>query len=147
MTTTGTSLLDNLRYIIRQFNKWILNPVTLAFAGRRWSPHAVVRHVGRRTGRTYATPVVAASAEDSFVIPLAYGETVDWLRNVLLAGGCTIEWKGRAYKVTDPRVIGSSTALPSFSIWHRVAFRLFGIHKFLSVRRPSLLSEESAISR
>ena len=68
MTTMRTSFLDNLRYPVRQFNKWILNPAMLAFAGRRLSPYAAVRHVGRRTGREYATPVVAAATEEQLAL-------------------------------------------------------------------------------
>jgi hypothetical protein len=32
---------------------------------------------------------------DGFVIALTYGPDRDWVRNVLAAGGCTIEWRGR----------------------------------------------------
>jgi deazaflavin-dependent oxidoreductase (nitroreductase family) len=141
MTTTDRSVLDNLRYPIRQFNKRILNPAMLAFAGHRLSPYAAVRHVGRRTGREYATPIVVGPAEDGFVIPLPYGENIDWLRNVLAAGGCTIEWQGRPYEVTEPQVVDSSTALATLPVRHKLALSLFGIYKFLSLKTLPTASE------
>jgi hypothetical protein len=42
---------------------------------------------------SYATPVVAVPAEGGFVIPLPYGEGVDWPKNVLAAGRATIAWQ------------------------------------------------------
>lgn len=119
---------------VRRFNRRILNPATLRFSGRRFSPYATVRHVGRRTGRPYATPVVAKRVEDGFIIPLPYGEDADWARNVRAQGGCTIESDGQAYEVTEPQVIDSSAGLPAFPIVQRLLFRLFGIKAFLSVR-------------
>jgi deazaflavin-dependent oxidoreductase (nitroreductase family) len=123
-----------IRRLVSRFNKWILNPATLTLAGRRHSPYAVVHHAGRRTGRKYATPVVVEHGDEGFLIPLPYGEGADWARNVCVQGGCTIEWNGRAYDVTDPEVIDSSRALSAFSVAQRLFFRLFRIRKFLSVK-------------
>ncbi len=50
-----------------RFNKQILNPTTLKIAGRRSSIYATIKHVGRRSGREYTTPVVAKPFGDGFV--------------------------------------------------------------------------------
>ncbi len=121
---------------VRRFNRRILNPVTLRFSGRRFSPYATVRHLGRRTGRAYATPLLAKRVEDGFIIPLTYGEDADWARNVRARGGCTIESDGQIYEVTEPRVIDASVALPVFPVVHRLLLRLFRMKTFLSVRYP-----------
>ena len=97
---------------VRQFNKRTLNPAVLNFAGRPWSPYAVVHHRGRRSGRTYSTPVGARPMPDGFILPLPYGSDVDWCRNVLAAGRCTISWNGNDYPVDEPEVIGAATVLP-----------------------------------
>ncbi len=97
---------------MRQFNKRTLNPAVLNFAGRPSSPYAVVHHVGRRSGRTYATPVSARPTPEGFVIPLPYGSDVDWCRNVQAAGHCTISWNGNDYPVGKPEVIDAATVLP-----------------------------------
>ena len=80
---------------VRAFNKRLLNPAMMKLAGRRHWYAAVIRHKGRRSGREYATPVVAVPvAADAFIIPLPYGEGVDWLKNVLAAKRATLESKG-----------------------------------------------------
>jgi deazaflavin-dependent oxidoreductase (nitroreductase family) len=81
-----------------------LNPVVLRFAGRV-PPLAVVHHVGRRSGRTYRTPVQAFPTERGIVIALAYGRDVDWLRNVVAADGATISRRGRQLSGSGPRLL------------------------------------------
>ncbi|HUH69305.1 MAG TPA: nitroreductase, partial [Mycobacterium sp.] len=55
----------------------------LRLAGRKHWYASAIRHAGRRSGKQYATPVVADRVADGFVIPLPYGTRVDWLQNVL----------------------------------------------------------------
>ncbi len=69
----------------------------LKVAGRKQSPYAIIHHVGRRSGHAYATPVVAELSSDRFVIALPYGTGVDWYRNMLAAGRCTLTWQGQDY--------------------------------------------------
>ncbi len=49
---------------IRTFNKHILNPVLGRVARSAYGPFAIIRHVGRRSGKTYATPVIVFRAAD-----------------------------------------------------------------------------------
>jgi hypothetical protein len=70
----------------------VANPLVLRLAGRRYAPIAVVRHAGRRSGRRYATPVVAFPTHGGFVISLPYGSGVSWCRNVL--AGARRPWGG-----------------------------------------------------
>jgi deazaflavin-dependent oxidoreductase (nitroreductase family) len=125
------ALLDR----VRVFNRRILNPVMARLAGRRYWYASLIRHQGRRSGREYVTPVVATPAEDSFVIPLPYGEGVDWLKNVLAAGGATIEAKGKTCAVVEPEVMGAADAFPLLDERRRRTWRLFGIERFLMVKR------------
>lgn len=121
-----------VRDSIRQFNKWFYNPLMLIFAGRR--VYAVVKHVGRRTGKHYATPVFAEETPDGFIIPLPYGET-DWLRNVRAAGQCTLRWHSVNYSVGHPEILDVEQAVPAFPFLLRAALRLVGIKHYLSLRR------------
>jgi hypothetical protein len=56
----------------------VLNPLTLKLAGR---PHfhmaAQLTHTGRRSGRTYVTPVGPRRAGDMVLIPLTFGNQSD----------------------------------------------------------------------
>src|SRR5215472_15981066 len=80
-------------------------PLAMRSADRAGSPTAVVRHVGRASGRSYQTPVVVARHDDTFLIALPYGERTDWLKNVLAAGSAAIVADGHSYEVDQPAVI------------------------------------------
>ena len=51
-------------------NKYIFNPITLTLTERGKGPLSVVYHVGRHSGRTYRTPVLASFVDDTIIIPL-----------------------------------------------------------------------------
>lgn len=39
------------------------------------------------------------------MIALTYGRDRDWVKNVLAAGGCEIETRGRIVSLRDPRIL------------------------------------------
>jgi deazaflavin-dependent oxidoreductase (nitroreductase family) len=90
--------------LIKRFNKHMLNPLMLRFAGRS-GLSAIVHHVGRRSGTPYATPVIAHHSHHDVVIPLPYGTDVDWLGNLLAAGRAVVELEGRSLEVDEPAVV------------------------------------------
>jgi deazaflavin-dependent oxidoreductase (nitroreductase family) len=135
---------------VRVFNKRLLNPVMLRFAGQRHWYAAVLEHTGRHTGRAYKTPVVAEPTDNGFVIPLPYGERVDWLRNVLAVGHATITAKDTRYTVDQPQVVDRAVAEPLLPPRLRRSFRLYGIDRFLLVRThatPESVSAELAVEQ
>jgi deazaflavin-dependent oxidoreductase (nitroreductase family) len=91
--------------------RWIMagtvNPMTLRLARSGHGPFALVRHVGRKSGRTYETPVVVAPTVDGFVATLTFGPTASWYRNIQAAGHCVIVHHGVEYPST-----GSTYSLP-----------------------------------
>lgn len=133
-TGKGTRGRSRGKDAVRCFNKHVLNPAMLRLAGRRHWYAAALRHLGRRSGRAYVTPVVASRTSDGFIVPLPYGTQVDWLRNVLAAGHATIETKGDSYEVVEPEVVGTATAFPRLPSARRYAWRLFGIKRYLRVK-------------
>lgn len=119
---------------VRQLNKYAVNRAMLLLAGRRGWYASVAHHVGRRTRRSYATPIVAEPAANGFIIPLFYGTDVDWLRNVLAAGQFTLERNGVTYVVGEPVLLSRSQAMDLLAPSRRFAFRLYGVKQFLRVR-------------
>lgn len=144
MMQTQVSLRQQLMERVRYFNKRYLNPFTLSFAGRPHSPYAIVQHVGRTSGRIYATPVLAMADGDDFVIPLPYGTHVDWCRNVLAAGACTIGFQGQAFRVGEPELVSPSEGLPAFPGWTQSMLVRAGTEQFLRLKRLSAAPEDDA---
>src|SRR5258707_12280042 len=96
--------------------KHTLNPVTRRLAGTSFGPFASVQHVGRRSGKPYATPIIVSPAADGFVIELTYGPEVDWHQNVLAAGGCTLGWHGRRYPIGRLEPLDSAAGPAAFPV-------------------------------
>jgi deazaflavin-dependent oxidoreductase (nitroreductase family) len=122
--------------VMRTLNKHIANPRVLKLAGRRHFFVTIIRHTGRRSGREYATPVVAMPTSDGFIIDLPYGEGVDWLKNVLAASRAKIEAKGETWEVVEPEVVDWEVVQP-FLPWVAwlVLYKLGGIKRYVTVRR------------
>jgi deazaflavin-dependent oxidoreductase (nitroreductase family) len=92
-----------LPLVVGKLNKAGLNHLTRPLM-RHLPGFAVVHHRGRRSGREYQTPVNLFRVGDRLVIALTYGRHTDWVRNVVAAGGCTIQTRGRLVRCTRPRV-------------------------------------------
>jgi deazaflavin-dependent oxidoreductase (nitroreductase family) len=94
---------------MRRVNRVLTNPVLGMFA---WvvPPLAVVHHFGRKSRRSYRTPVVAFRSAAGFVIPMTYGRDVDWARNIVRAHGCELERLGRRVTLRNPRIVNLETA-------------------------------------
>jgi deazaflavin-dependent oxidoreductase (nitroreductase family) len=118
---------------IRRFNKRALNPLMLRVAGRSHWYAGCLEHVGRRSGRTYRTPVVALPVVDGFVVPLPYGTHVDWLRNLLAVGTGGLKVKGVLYAVRQPRVLVTDKVIGELPPLWRMVSRLYGFEHFLRV--------------
>ena len=85
---------------LARFNKKATNRVAGLLAG--WAPGmGIIHHVGRKSGRRYQTPVNVFRRDDGYLFALTYGET-EWLANVLAAGGCELETRGRRVELVDP---------------------------------------------
>jgi deazaflavin-dependent oxidoreductase (nitroreductase family) len=119
---------------LRRFTR-VMRPLAMRSAGKEGSGTSVVRHVGRRSGRTYETPVVATRHDDSFLIALPYGERTDWLQNVFDKGSATIVSNGHAYEVDQPEVIPMAEATTYFRPKEQRMHRQFHVDSALQVRQ------------
>lgn len=117
--------------LLKPYNKLIL-PI----AGRRHSPYARLEHVGRRSGRTYTTPVGTFPYGDGLVIGLSYGADVDWCRNVMAAGHAVVKWRGQTFALERPEIIPMSPAvLQAIPSYFRLPAR--ELRQFVWLHRPS----------
>jgi deazaflavin-dependent oxidoreductase (nitroreductase family) len=117
---------------VARWNKAGLNRVVRHVAP--WLPGlALVVHRGRRSGRTYQTPVNVFRTEDGFIVALTYGPDTDWVKNVQAAGGCELRTRGRVLRVGSPRVYRDETRRGIRPV-ERQVLRLIGVADFLSVK-------------
>ena len=93
---------------IRPFTNRIINPITRRFAGRV-PGFAILIYVGRRSGKRYRTPINVFHRDGRFIFALTYGREVQWLKNVLAAGTCEIEERGRISRLVEPELIVDPT--------------------------------------
>jgi deazaflavin-dependent oxidoreductase (nitroreductase family) len=128
-------------YLVRRFNKFILNPPALWLVAHRRMYYAVLQHVGRRSGRVYSTPLVAKRVHERVIIPMTYGAGTDWCRNVLVAGRCTLTSGGQTYNLTAPEILPARSAQPLVPPLLAWACRLAGIKSYLACRIAEPTSE------
>ena len=124
-----------VRAVLRPLVK-VLNPLIVKLAGRRhFGMAAQITHVGRRSGKRYVTPATAHVRDDVILIPLTFGSTSDWSRNVRAAAGCTIRIGGRDYRATSPELLNRAEAAGQvrsmFGPGQRAGMRLLGIRQYL----------------
>ena len=110
--------------------KHTVNRVSVPLARSGHGPFVLVRHVGRRSGRTYATPLVVARVPDGFVIELTYGPDVDWYRNITAAGGCVVVHRGVEYQVDRIESCSTADGLAAFGVPRSLVLRLLRRREF-----------------
>lgn len=111
---------------LARFNVYITNPIQRMWAGRAPGT-GILEHVGRRSGRTYRTPLTVFSTDDGVAILLTYGPDRDWLKNLTAAGHATMHRHGRAVEVRDPQVTTKAEAAaqitgPARAVFGRLPF-------------------------
>lgn len=116
----------------------LINPLVLRFSGTRILPlYGVLTHRGRRSGKTFRTPVVVRPTRDGFIVPMPWGEGTDWYRNLLAAGECVIRWKGRDYPLVRPeRVENAAEAKDGFNALIRAIMPRLGITRAVRLHHP-----------
>jgi len=124
------TLQQKLRKAFLASLKYTLNPLTRRLARTRFGPFSVVQHIGRRSGRRYETPIITSPIEGGFVIELTYGPDVDWHKNVLAAGSCTLVRHGKEYDIDKIELLDAETGLAAFPLPARMLLRLLGKKDF-----------------
>ena len=124
---------------VARFNAQVTNRVSRPFAGRL-PGFAVVTHVGRRSGRTYQTPVNMFRDGERYVFALTYGADSQWVKNVMAAGGCEVRTNGTTVRLCEPRIFtdpGHRLVPGPVSI----ALRILDVNDFLSMRPAPVQSK------
>lgn len=117
-----------LDLIQRRLNPWTLE---LARAGR--GPFSLVRHVGRKSGKTFETPVILGETPGGLVAELTYGTGVNWYRNIV-AGGGEVLHRRRWYRIDAVEPLAVDRGRRAFGRAPRVVLTLLRRHEFRLLR-------------
>lgn len=118
---------------VARFNRRVTNHI-LGPLARHLPFFGVVEHVGRKSRRTYHTPVNVFPRRGGYVIALTYGPESDWVRNVLANGSATLETRGRKVRLNHPRLIHDERRL-AVPLPLRLVGRLGNVSDFLDLSR------------
>jgi deazaflavin-dependent oxidoreductase (nitroreductase family) len=122
-----------LPHWLTRVNLSVTNRLTRPFAGRLpW--FGILEHVGRRSGTVRQTPINIFPSRDRYVIALTYGPEVEWLKNILAAGGCRVRIQGRWLQLTAPRRFRDPRRRRVPPIV-RLPLRVLGVEEFVELRR------------
>ena len=126
---TDQALKHGLFWLLRH----TLNPVVLR-AARSGRAFSLVRHIGRRTGRTYETPLIVAAVDGGFVAELTYGTDVAWYRNVVAAGHGVLVFKGVEYAIAGIEPYPAEPGRRAFGFPAELILRLLRRQEFRFLR-------------
>lgn len=125
--TYGHQLSKRFRTLL----KHTLNPLTLRLTMAGIGPFTIVRHVGRRSGKQYATPLLLAPIAGGFVAELTYGPKVDWFQNVMAAGHCTIMRGGKEITIDRIEPMDADAGRQAFPLAARIGLRILRRHDYV----------------
>jgi deazaflavin-dependent oxidoreductase (nitroreductase family) len=120
---------------VRRMNRSVTNPRVMRTAGTAATQTSVIEHVGRRSGRTYETPVDIVDTATGMLIALPYGARTDWLRNVLAAGSAAVVTGGQRVKVDRPAIVATADVADVIPGRTLRTLRLFGVNQCLRLEK------------
>jgi deazaflavin-dependent oxidoreductase (nitroreductase family) len=97
----------------------------------------VVTHRGRTSGRIYHTPVNVFRRGDAYLFFLTYGSDVEWVKNVLASGSCSLDVGGRVVDLTEPRLVTDPEVRPAPALARFIERRIAGVTQYLMMRSDS----------
>ena len=114
-----------------------LNRATTRLAHTSHGPFSLVRHVGRKSGTVYETPLIVARVPDGFVAELTYGKEVSWYRNITAAGHCVIIFRGSEYRIDRIEPYPAAEGLAAFGNPRQLVLKLLRRSDFRLLHQAS----------
>jgi deazaflavin-dependent oxidoreductase (nitroreductase family) len=114
----------------------VFNRLSRNFAG--WMPlFGILEYPGRTSGRIYRTPMNVFRDGDDWVFALTYGSDVQWVKNVIAAGGCRLTTRRKTIELLNPRLFVDESR----------KFMPFPVRQFLGLLRVSEVMRMSPATR
>ena len=130
--TSGRTRMWRFRPVVERY----INPITRPVASKL-PAFAILTHRGRKSGRLYRTPINVFRRGDHYYFFLTYGSDVQWLKNVLATGSCSIETRGRSVELIEPDLITDPELRPAPTHVRFVERRIAGATQYLRMRASS----------
>jgi deazaflavin-dependent oxidoreductase (nitroreductase family) len=124
-------LLRFRKRTVAAFNIAVTNRITGRFADRL-PGFGILTHVGRKSGRTYQTPINIFQVPNGFAIALTYGRESEWVKNVLAAGGAHLVTRGVRYQLSTPKIVHDPTRR-QFPLPARLVLGLIGTNDYMQL--------------
>jgi deazaflavin-dependent oxidoreductase (nitroreductase family) len=86
---------------LRPYTTRFFNPISRLFI-YRLPGFAIISYTGRKSGKTFRTPMNAFRRGESYIFALTYGPDVQWVRNVLASGVADLQVGSRHIGLSDP---------------------------------------------
>jgi deazaflavin-dependent oxidoreductase (nitroreductase family) len=122
---------------LRRFNRSVTNPRVLRTAGTAGGQTSLIEHVGRKSGKTYQTPVDFVQSKTGFLVALPYGTRADWVRNVRAAGSATVVTDGERLEVDAPTVVATADVADLIPSRTLRTLKLFSVDECLHLEKAS----------
>ena len=110
-----------------------VDPVLRPLA-RRLPAFGVVIHRGRTSGRVYETPVNVFREGEAYLFFLTYGSDAQWVKNIVAAGSCSLETRGRVVQLVEPELVTDPELRPAPQPARFIERRLAGVTQYLRMR-------------
>jgi len=124
-------LIRSRKRWVAAFNLVVTNRITGLFAG--WMPgFGILKHLGRKSGKVYRTPVNVFRGSNSFIIALTYSRKSEWVKNVLAAGECELKTRGKKHQLSSPKVVHDPTR-QQFPVPVRAVLRIAGADEYMEL--------------
>jgi deazaflavin-dependent oxidoreductase (nitroreductase family) len=131
IAASGVLMMRFRKRWLAKVNIAFTNRITSLFAG--WLPgFGILIHVGRKSGKVYRTPMNVFRASNGFIIALTYSSQSEWVKNVLVAGGCELKTRGKKYQLSAPKVVRDPTRR-RFPVPVRLVLRIVGADEYMQL--------------
>src|SRR5262245_33851038 len=120
------------RHVATRYVDPLLRPLAA-----RLPSFGVLTHRGRTSGHIYRTPINVFRRGPDYLFFLTYGSDVQWVKNVLAAGSCSLETKGKVIRLVDPELITDPELRPAPAPVRFIEGRIAGATRYLRMRAAS----------
>ena len=128
----GRTRLWRFRHAVTRYVDPVLRPLAGILPA-----FGIVTHRGRSTGRIYRTPVNVFRRGNTYLFFLTYGSDVQWVKNILAAGECSLKTRGRVVELSQPELVRDPELRPAPPVARFVERRLAGATEYLRMRSTS----------